>query len=51
MATDQPTTPTRSDQPMPQRSLAEWITFTVATLLLVGLVGLILYDGYINQSG
>jgi uncharacterized protein (TIGR02588 family) len=50
MATDQPTTPTRSDQPMPQRSLAEWITFTVATLLLVGLVGLILYDGYINQN-
>ncbi|MEM9162339.1 MAG: TIGR02588 family protein [Cyanobacteria bacterium P01_F01_bin.4] len=33
-----------------QRSLAEWITLTISTAILIGLVGLVLYDWQINQN-
>lgn len=33
-----------------RRSLAEWITFTIAALILSALVGLIIYDWQVNQS-
>jgi len=38
-----PTLPTR-------RSLAEWITFTLATVILLSLVGLIIFDWQVNQN-
>ena len=33
-----------------RRSPAEWVTFWVSALILLVLVGLILYDGQVNQS-
>ena len=33
-----------------RRSLAEWVTFWLSTLVLVGLVSLILYDWQVNQN-
>ncbi|NJL44996.1 MAG: TIGR02588 family protein [Leptolyngbyaceae cyanobacterium SM2_3_12] len=33
-----------------KRSRAEWVTFLAAMLILWGLVGLILYDWYVNQN-
>jgi uncharacterized protein (TIGR02588 family) len=33
-----------------RRSLAEWVTFWLATLILVVLVSLILYDWQVNQN-
>ncbi|MEM8808570.1 MAG: TIGR02588 family protein [Cyanobacteria bacterium P01_G01_bin.38] len=33
-----------------KRSLAEWITLTISTAILIGLVGLVLYDWQINQN-
>jgi len=33
-----------------ERSLAEWVTFAIASLILIGLVGLILYDWQVNQN-
>jgi uncharacterized protein (TIGR02588 family) len=33
-----------------QRSAAEWVTFIVASLILLGLVGLILFDWQTNQN-
>lgn len=33
-----------------QRSAAEWVTVTVATVILLGLVGLILFDWQTNQN-
>ncbi|MEM9979838.1 MAG: TIGR02588 family protein [Cyanobacteria bacterium P01_A01_bin.123] len=33
-----------------QRSLAEWITLLAATTILLGLIGLIIYDWQINQT-
>ncbi len=32
------------------RSLAEWVTLSVATLVLFGLIGLVLYDWQVNQK-
>lgn len=37
-------------QPRRRRSLAEWVTFVVAALVLSGLVGLIVYDWQVNQD-
>ncbi|MGB3495155.1 MAG: TIGR02588 family protein [Elainellaceae cyanobacterium] len=37
-------------KPRSRRSLAEWITFTIAALILSALVGLIIYDWQVNQS-
>ncbi len=33
-----------------ERSLAEWVTFAIASLVLIGLVSLILYDWQVNQN-
>lgn len=33
-----------------QRSAAEWVTFIVASVILLGLVGLILFDWQTNQN-
>ncbi|MEB3360320.1 MAG: TIGR02588 family protein [Synechococcales bacterium] len=32
------------------RSLAEWITFAIAALILLGLVGLVIFDWQVNQN-
>lgn len=46
--------PPNSSQPSPtgqtQRSMAEWVTFMVATVLLLALVGVIIYDWQVNQD-
>ncbi len=39
-----------SQDRLTQRSAAEWVTFTVAALILLGLVGLILFDWQTNQN-
>lgn len=33
-----------------KRSLAEWITFSIATCILIALIGLVLYDWLISQN-
>ncbi len=43
-------TPNESQGPLAQRSAAEWVTFTVAALILLGLVGLIFFDWQTNQN-
>lgn len=43
-----PATPPLS--PPPRRSSLRWLTFTVASCILVGLVGLILYAGLVTQN-
>ncbi len=46
--------PPNPSQPSPtgqtQRSMAEWVTFMVATVLLLALVGVIIYDWQVNQD-
>jgi uncharacterized protein (TIGR02588 family) len=39
-----------SQDRLTQRSAAEWVTFTVAALILLGLVGLIFFDWQTNQN-
>jgi uncharacterized protein (TIGR02588 family) len=36
--------------PWVKRSLAEWITFSIATCILIALIGLVLYDWFISQN-
>lgn len=49
--TNSPTDPPPDSQNnRTRRSLAEWITFTLAALILSMLVGLIIYDWQVNQS-
>ena len=43
-------TPSESRDLVTQRSAAEWVTFTVAALILLGLVGLICFDWQTNQN-
>ncbi|MEO1401959.1 MAG: TIGR02588 family protein [Cyanobacteria bacterium J06635_1] len=33
-----------------RRSVAEWLTLAISTAILIGLVGLVLYDWQINQN-
>lgn len=33
-----------------KRSLAEWVTFSIATCILIALIGLVLYDWFISQN-
>ncbi|MGB3199358.1 MAG: TIGR02588 family protein [Nodosilinea sp.] len=42
--------PTDASQRFTQRSAAEWMTFVVASFILLGLVGLILFDWQTNQN-
>ncbi|MBE9139703.1 TIGR02588 family protein [Nodosilinea sp. LEGE 07088] len=51
-APDYPQTPTSTDTPQgfTQRSAAEWVTFIAAAVILLGLVGLILFDWQTNQN-
>jgi uncharacterized protein (TIGR02588 family) len=43
-------TPIDPPQRFTQRSAAEWVTFIAATLILLGLVGLILFDWQTSQN-
>ncbi|MGF1516489.1 MAG: TIGR02588 family protein [Nodosilinea sp.] len=43
-------THSESQDRLTQRSAAEWVTFTVAALVLLGLVGLIFFDWQTNQN-
>ncbi|NJL47046.1 MAG: TIGR02588 family protein [Leptolyngbyaceae cyanobacterium SM2_5_2] len=50
-----PNPPPQPAAPLPasqftERSLAEWVTFAIASLVLIGLIGLILYDWQVNQN-
>ncbi|MBE9109624.1 TIGR02588 family protein [Nodosilinea sp. LEGE 07298] len=47
-----PTDPTPTDvsKRFTQRSAAEWVTFMVALIILLGLVGLIFFDWQTNQN-
>lgn len=38
------------DDPVTARSLAEWVTFWVATAILLAIIGLILFDWQVNQN-
>ncbi|GEM_PF-471480 len=43
-------TPKTLLEPRTERSLAEWVTFTIAALILSTLIGLIIYDWQANQN-
>jgi uncharacterized protein (TIGR02588 family) len=53
---DLPDSPNRQPSPeepqgsFTQRSVAEWVTFVVASAILLGLVGLIFFDWQTNQN-
>jgi uncharacterized protein (TIGR02588 family) len=48
--TDQPADPAPGGGRFTQRSAAEWVTFLAASVILLGLVGLILFDWQTNQN-
>ena len=37
--------PRTQEQSQPGRTLAEWVTFGIATLILLAIIGLVIYDG------
>ena len=39
----------QTEQTRPKRSLAEWVTFSIATLILTGIVGLVCYT-WVNDK-